>query len=187
MFSILIQTYVHTHHFLGFRTLPLLVVKCPEKLSTNKDSMLRGGAVIASGGTHINLGNNVMMLGLVSQVVTLGVFGAMAAEVYFCFRKYRSEFNNSTKELRSSSRFKYFLITTTIAYGCISIRCVYRIAEIAGGWRNKIMENEVAFVILDSVMCVVAVFAMNSFHPGFLFKQSCYTQDWEDGTKARDA
>ena len=116
-----------------------------------------------------------MMLGLVSQVVTLGVFGAMAADVYFRIRKFRGEFNFSTIELRGSKRFHYFLIATIVAYACISIRCVYRIAEMAGGWRNKIMENEVAFIILDSIMCAIVVLAMNFFHPGFLFKQSYAT------------
>ncbi|KAE9380228.1 RTA1-domain-containing protein [Stipitochalara longipes BDJ] len=133
------------------------------------------GAVIASSGSHISLGNDVMMLGLVSQVVTLSVFGAMATEVYFRIRKFRGEFNESTIALRNSERFKYFLIATIIAYACISVRCIYRITEMAGGWRNKIMESQVAFVILDGVMCVIAVFAMNFFHPGFLFKQSYAT------------
>lgn len=34
------------------------------------------------------------------------------------------------------------------------------------------MENQIAFVIFDGVMCAIAVLAMNFFHPGFLFKQS---------------
>jgi len=133
------------------------------------------GAVLASSGSKARLGNDVMMLGLVSQVVTLGVFGALTADVYFRIRKFRGEINESTLPLRNSRRFKYFLIATIIAYACISIRCVYRIAEMAGGWRNKIMENQVGFVIFDGVMCIVAVFAMNIFHPGFLFKQSYAT------------
>jgi hypothetical protein len=145
----------------------------------NQDFLLSAGAVIASSGTHINLGNDVMMVGLVFQVVTLGVFGALAADVYFRVRKYRGELNDSTKELRSSGRFKYFLIATIIAYACISVRCVYRIAEMAGGWRNKIMENEPAFIVLDGVMCAVAVLVMNFFHPGFLFKQSYATLNAE--------
>ena len=115
------------------------------------------------------------MLGLVFQVVTLGVFGAMAADVHLRIRRYQGEFNDSTKELRSSRRFQYSLVATIVAYACISIRCVYRIAEMAGGWRNKIMENEPAFIILDGVMCAVAVLAMNFSHPGFLFKQSYAT------------
>jgi hypothetical protein len=158
----------------------ILLSNCPPyqklfKIPANEDSLISAGAVIASDGAHINLGNDVMMLGLVSQVVTLGIFGALAADVYFRIRKFRGEFNESTQELRSSGRFKYFLIATIVAYACISIRCVYRIAEMAGGWRNKIMEDEVAFVILDGVMVAVAVLAMNFFHPGFVFKHSYAT------------
>lgn len=34
------------------------------------------------------------------------------------------------------------------------------------------MQNQTLFIILDGVMCVVAVLALNVFHPGVLFKQS---------------
>ncbi len=37
------------------------------------------------------------------------------------------------------------------------------------------MQNQIAFIILDGVMCVIAVVALNVFHPGFLFKQSYAT------------
>lgn len=37
------------------------------------------------------------------------------------------------------------------------------------------MQDQVAFIILDGVMCVVAVAALNVYHPGFLFEQSYAT------------
>jgi hypothetical protein len=58
-------------------------VELSPKDPANQDSLLSAGAVIASSGTPINLVNDVMMIGLVFQVVTLGVFGALAADVYF--------------------------------------------------------------------------------------------------------
>jgi hypothetical protein len=93
--------------------------------------------------------NDLMMIGLVLQVVTLGLFGALAADVYFRVCKYRGDLNDSTKELCSPGQFRYFLIAKIIACACISIRCVYRNAEMAGSWRNRTMENEPAFVVLD--------------------------------------
>jgi len=134
---------------------------------------------MASSGSSGTTGNNIMMLGLVFQVVTLGVFGGMATDVYFRIRKFRGEFNESTMTLRNSGRFKYFLMATILAYSCNLIRCIYRIAEMAGGWRNKIMQDQVAFIIADGVMCVIAALAMNIFHPGFLFKQSYATLEAE--------
>jgi hypothetical protein len=91
------------------------------------------------------------MVGLVSQVVTLAIFGLMAVEVFFRIRKFRGEFNESTNILRSSAHFKYFLVAYVIAYITIFIRCVYRIAEMSGGWRNAIMQNQIGFIVLDSV------------------------------------
>ena len=133
------------------------------------------GAVMASSASSGNTGNTIMMLGLVFQVVTLCVFGGMATDVYFRIRKFPGEFNESTRVLRNSGRFKYFLIATILAYVCILIRCIYRIAEMAGGWRNPIMQDQIAFIVADGVMCVIAALAMNIYHPGFLFKQSYAT------------
>ncbi len=134
------------------------------------------GAVLASrGNSGVAAGNDTMMVGLVSQVVTLAIFGIMAVDVFFRIRRHRGNFTQSAETLRASKRFKGFLIAVAVAYTVIFIRCVYRIAEMAGGWSNPIMQNQVAFIVLDGVMCVIAVVALNVFHPGFLFKQSYAT------------
>ncbi|CAG8975696.1 hypothetical protein HYALB_00007900 [Hymenoscyphus albidus] len=133
------------------------------------------GAVIASRGTKPAVGNNIMMVGLCSQVATLGIFGLMAIDVFFKIRSYRDQFNASTIALRSSKRYKGLLGAIVIAYSTITIRCIYRIAEMAGGWRNPIMQDENAFIALDGCMCLIASLAMNIWHPGFLFKQSYAT------------
>ncbi|KAG9228552.1 RTA1 like protein-domain-containing protein [Amylocarpus encephaloides] len=133
------------------------------------------GAVVASRGTNVKRGNDIMMVGLSSQVATLIIFGIMALDVFLKIRSYRGQWNASTLALRHTKRFKGLLIAIVIAYTTITIRCIYRIAEMAGGWRNPIMQDEPAFIVLDSVMCLVACLAMNVFHPGFLFKQSYAT------------
>jgi hypothetical protein len=92
-----------------------------------------------------------MMVGLSSQVATLIIFGVMATDVFFRIRKFQGSFNTSTTAMRNSKRFKGLLIAIAIAYSVILIRCIYRIAEMAGGWRNKIMQNQVAFIVLDSL------------------------------------
>lgn len=121
-----------------------------------------------------------MMIGLVSQVVTLAIFGVMAFDVFLRVRKHQGRYTESAEALRASSRFKGFLIAITVAYFTIFIRCIYRIAEMAGGWSNPIMQDQIAFIILDGVMCVVAVLALNLYHPGFLFEQSYATAKTEN-------
>ncbi|KUJ12280.1 RTA1-domain-containing protein [Mollisia scopiformis] len=134
-----------------------------------------GAAMAAGGGNSVTIGNDVMMVGLVSQVVTLAIFGLMAVDVFFRVRRHRGQFAPSAEALRASKQFKGFLIAVGVAYCTIFIRCVYRIAEMAGGWSNPIMQDQIAFIILDGAMCVVAVVALNVFHPGFLFRQSYAT------------
>lgn len=126
-----------------------------------------------------------MVVGLASQVATLAIFGLMASDVFFRIRKHQGRYTESAEALRGSSRFKGFLVAITIAYAAIFIRCVYRIAEMAGGWSNPIMQNQIAFIVLDGLMCIVAVLALNLFHPGFLFEQS-YATIKADNIQASD-
>ncbi|CZR66914.1 related to phospholipid-translocating ATPase [Phialocephala subalpina] len=134
------------------------------------------GAGMASGGPSLSkAGNDVMMIGLVFQVVTLAIFGIMALDVWSRISKYKGEFTQSAEAMRNSKRFKGLIASIMVAYSTILIRCIYRTAEMAGGWSNPIMQDQISFIILDGVMCVVAVLALNAFHPGFLFQQSYAT------------
>jgi len=92
-----------------------------------------------------------MMVGLASQVVTLAVFGFMSLDVLFQIRQFQGQFNEATNTVRNSRQFKGLLTSLVIAYITISIRCVYRIAEMAGGWKNPVMQNQPAFIVLDGV------------------------------------
>jgi hypothetical protein len=40
------------------------------------------------------------------------------------------------------------------AYLFILIRCIYRIGEMAGGWKNKISRNQTDFMVLDGLYVV---------------------------------
>ena len=47
-------------------------------------------------------------------------------------------------------KFTWFARAAALAFGCVLIRCCYRVAEMAGGWANAIMRNETSFLVLDS-------------------------------------
>ncbi|KAM5440944.1 hypothetical protein MferCBS31731_004083 [Microsporum ferrugineum] len=117
-------------------------------------------------------GTNVMIAGIVWQVFTLTVFGFLVAHFFWRLRSERRHTANPTaKQLWGSRKFKLFLGSTTIAFLFIFIRCVYRIAEMVGGWRNEIMQDEVSFVVLESFLCLVAAMLMTVFHAGDCFPQ----------------
>lgn len=97
------------------------------------------------------VGNDLMMAGISFQVVTLLAFGAAAA--LYCYRLSRSKtsLSSSAESVKRSTGFQLFLGGFLLAFITIFTRCVYRIAEMAGGWRNPIMQNQTEFIVLDSV------------------------------------
>ncbi|KAF2098889.1 sphingoid long-chain base transporter RSB1 [Rhizodiscina lignyota] len=132
-----------------------------------------GGALASvangPGDSLMDVGDNLMITGLAFQVFTLLIFGVLATEYALRVRTHKNELNPMTFDLRRSRKFRFFLVALCIAYSAILIRCIYRVAEMAGGWGNSIMQNEAGFIALDSVMCVVATVALNAFHPGWCF------------------
>lgn len=92
-----------------------------------------------------------MLTGIVWQVFTLLVFAALAAD--FFLRAYRNGHNQTAlaAEIRQSSKFMLFVAALVTTYTGIAIRCIYRIAELSGGWKNSIMQNETEFIVLEGV------------------------------------
>jgi hypothetical protein len=112
-----------------------------------------GGGLAASAGDNVNLrdvGNNLMMTGLSWQVVTLTAFGLMAGDYALRRKKSASPLSAEAKATKVDIKFKIFISGLTVTYFVVLIRCVYRIAEMSGGWRNPIMQDEALFIALDS-------------------------------------
>lgn len=97
------------------------------------------------------LGTNLMIAGIVFQVITLLVFGCFAARYAMNAYHSRSQFSQSTIALLDNTRFKLFLVSLLVAFTTIFTRCVYRIAELAPGWSNPIMRRENEYIVLESV------------------------------------
>ena len=121
--------------------------------------------------SQLNLGSNIAIAGIIMQVVTLAIFAALAG-VFFLRRAASDQDKTQANHLQlQSTRFKLFACAIVLAFLTIFARCVYRIAEMMGGWGNPLMQDEAEFIALDSVMCSVAATAMTVFHPGFCFPQ----------------
>ena len=111
-----------------------------------------------------------MMAGIVWQVITLLAFAFLVTDYSLSAYKGRSTFTQATVNLLSSRNFKLFASGLVVSFLAIFIRCVFRIAEMAGGWANPIMRNEAEFIVLDSLMCAIAALCLTIFHPGLFFK-----------------
>ncbi|KAL8956526.1 MAG: hypothetical protein Q9193_005978 [Seirophora villosa] len=132
-----------------------------------------GGGLAASADTQStqDVGSNLMLTGIVWQVVTLLLFAALAADFFLRAHRNRADLTDAAREISRTARFSLFLAGLVLAYLGIAVRCIYRIAELAGGWGNEIMQNDAEFIVLEGVMIVLAVLALTALHPGHFFPQ----------------
>ncbi|KAF5023539.1 hypothetical protein F66182_4406 [Fusarium sp. NRRL 66182] len=114
-----------------------------------------GMAASAPGGDAemLDVGNTIMMAGIAFQVATLSIFALLS--LLFLVRRARaaqsSPLSGSALRTWQSKRFRWFLFGLTTAFAGVYIRCVYRIAEMRGGWGNELMRDQTTFVVLEGV------------------------------------
>ena len=125
---------------------------------------------------QLNIGSNIAIAGIIMQVVTLAIFAVLAGLFFLRRHLAQGHGTSETQETPANPqlqtmRFKLFAGAVVIAFLTIFTRCVYRIAEMMGGWGNPLMQDEAEFIALDSVMCSVAALALTICHPGFCFPQ----------------
>lgn len=118
-------------------------------------------------------GNRTIIAGVALQVVVLLLFGVMGADYYVRVRQYMRgpDVDPAALSVWRDSKFRQFVFAVSGAYFCILTRCIYRIAEMAGGWGNHIMQDEPSFLVLDGSLVLVTSVLLTVFHPGLLFPQ----------------
>ncbi|KAI5459594.1 RTA1 like protein-domain-containing protein [Mariannaea sp. PMI_226] len=135
-------------------------------------SLQGAGGGVASAATKqstLSMGNNIMLVGLIFQIVTLVLFAGFCTDFVWRLNSFPNRISISSRHIRESRRFRGFLVAAVVTFMTIFIRCVYRVVELAGGWNNKLQREEAPFIILESCMIVVAAFAFAFFHPGHAF------------------
>ncbi|KAK3324575.1 RTA1 like protein-domain-containing protein [Cercophora scortea] len=138
-----------------------------------------GGALAASAGyTNYALlqhGNRAIIAGITLQVVVLLVFGATAVDYYRRVRAWvKADDGGGRGEagvIWRDARFRLFVGAVAGAYSGVLIRCIYRIAEMSGGWGNKIMQDQPSFIVLEGFMILIPCLLLAAFPPGYLFPQ----------------
>lgn len=149
-----------------------------------------GGGIAATADDDPDLsdiGTNIMIAGIIWQVVILAVFGVLVTE--YVVRTYRRRDRLSPRALNlwASRRFRCFIAAVFLAYLTIFIRCVYRIPELLGGWGNELMRIESEFIALEGIMIVLCVLAQTVCHPGIFFPVMGRDQAREQAKLANEA
>ncbi|KAK7734232.1 hypothetical protein SLS53_007880 [Cytospora paraplurivora] len=135
-----------------------------------------GIAAAATGGDQTNMdvlnaGNHCIIAGIVLQVVVLLAFGGMSLDYWLRAKKWvhSGDVTPGALALWNDRKFRVFGLAMLGAYICVQIRCIYRVAEMAGGWGNYIMQDQPSFTVLDSFMMLICVYLLSCFPPGVYF------------------
>ena len=162
---------------IGPRLYPLIFV--PADVSCLVLQAIGGGLAAAAGRNStklLNAGNNVIITGIALQAALLMAFGVLCVDYYTRCRKWlashagdNSEQAEHMRTAWNDKKFRMFCFAVFGAYSFILIRCIYRIAEMAGGWGNHIMQDEPSFIALEGCCILIAVALLTAFPPGFLF------------------
>jgi len=63
----------------------------------------------------------------------------------------------------------------------IFVRCVYRVAELHGGFGGKLANNQTTFLILEGPMIMLAGLVLAIFHPGICLSGAWKAAGWSEG------
>ncbi|KAL8826713.1 MAG: hypothetical protein Q9170_007300 [Blastenia crenularia] len=139
-----------------------------------------GGALAdtASDRSVQQTGINIMIAGLVFQVVSLTVFAVLCADFAWSVKKKGGDVSISRSALQarlpacSVGRFYLFMWALGLATLTIYVRSIFRVAELQGGFDGSLANDEITFMILEGTMVSIASIALTALHPGFIFSKT---------------
>lgn len=134
-----------------------------------------GMAATAKDSQGSRKGVDIMIAGLISQVITMTLFLTLWAD--FAIRVRRAKISGSLlpsqpplyEHLRSTKNFTFFQWSLLVATVLIYIRCIYRVAELWDGFSGDLANHEATFMIFEGPMIILAVAMLTVFHPGRVF------------------
>ncbi|CAG8949279.1 hypothetical protein HYFRA_00004904 [Hymenoscyphus fraxineus] len=132
-----------------------------------------GGAIASSADDKkgSELGKNLMLAGLIFQVVSLTLFAGCCGDFALRVFKRKGARNQKYIDIVSSRLFKAFLIGLFTSSLTITIRSIYRCVELAGGFNSDLFTgDEAVFMILEGVMIVLATACLTALHPAVAFQ-----------------
>ncbi|XMA09502.1 hypothetical protein WAI453_002293 [Rhynchosporium graminicola] len=131
-----------------------------------------GGALASVAETQpdVDTGTDIMIAGLIFQVVSLVVFVILCGDFVWRLRKNRNAWNTENSAIYESWIFKGFLYALALATICIITRCAFRAIELFDGFAGALANDEVLYMILEPPMISIAVIALTVFHPGIGFQ-----------------
>lgn len=124
-------------------------------------------------------GTHIMVAGMAWQVFSMSVFAIMAFgtfwETWKAVKRHEGEFAHNPEfdpryaHIRANKLFLWFCFMIFWVTLCVYIRSIYRIIELAQGWRGYLILHEQYFLVLDGLFVFLGCLGFTVVHPGFVF------------------
>ncbi|KAJ7226233.1 RTA1-like protein [Mycena rebaudengoi] len=117
-------------------------------------------------------GGNIILGGIVFQMVTITVYVLCATEFLLRYLRNRP-IGHGSEQAPSTTvplgrKMKLLVYALAFNTACLFIRAVYRVIELSDGWSGRIITTQVYFNVLDGTMITLAILTLNVAHPGHL-------------------
>ncbi|KAH9945094.1 RTA1-domain-containing protein [Epithele typhae] len=150
-----------------------------------------GLAATAESASGSKLGSNIMLAGIVFQLIFLVMFAVLAMEYFWRLwkdvpiRPARLQTTSSDSTQYESSPqgpmekpLKQLAEAICLMTILLLIRAVYRTIELADGWDGKVIQTEIYFDIFDGAMITLAMYTLSLAHPGRLLRDAARLRAW---------
>ncbi|KAF5360036.1 hypothetical protein D9758_007641 [Tetrapyrgos nigripes] len=117
---------------------------------------------------QLNLGTDIILVGIGLQIAIILVFGLLAAEFLYRYKTDKPLRGRTSARGVLDGRRQLVLCAVILSTGCLFARGIYRMIELSGGWDGPVMRIEWLFGFLDSGATCASMFIWNVFHPGWL-------------------
>ncbi|KAJ7064293.1 RTA1-domain-containing protein [Mycena amicta] len=121
-----------------------------------------------------NLGGNIMLVGIIFQLLSLCVYSFFGLQFIRNYRASRPArpMISSTERGVLTGRIRLMLWALVVSTSVLLVRSVYRTIELADGWTGQVITTEFWFNMFDGGMVITAIWTINIAHPGLLLGTS---------------
>ncbi|KAK0238305.1 RTA1-like protein [Armillaria nabsnona] len=130
-----------------------------------------------SNGTDPEKGGHIMLIGVAFQLAVITLYSILGIEFfarYLIDTPIRKGWDQKRGDL--TPNLKLMIAALVFSTTCLFIRAEYRVIELEDGWGGRIITTEVYFNVLDGAMITLAIYVVNIFHPGRIFRRMTRTE-----------
>lgn len=147
---------------------------------------IAGGATSSGDRAKAKFGANIMLGGMIIQVIGISVFLCFYIDLLLRARNLRqlraldpSEnlslreqpsrpdlFNPDYAHVRAHPMFSWLLYATIASTLFIFARSIYRVVELAEGWNGYLMVHEVYIIVFEAILIFLGILGLTIIYPG---------------------